>query len=233
MIRTTAAIAVVTGLLAAVAAGQTAPATNAAGPAIPNAYEPGSPKGAAEQLSYFLAVGNADGIRSILTAKTDTERQMVDAMVRMSQAIAHLREVGVKRYGDQATYAALGNPQVSAVEEHNRLESALLTVELDKAVLTFPDPAADSIILRRSNDKWTIPVSEKAAKLSEEELGTRAEDLDAAAKVVEQVADLCEGGKWATANDVSIAIQERMLQSQQSRLPAATQSTSQPATKPE
>jgi hypothetical protein len=81
--------------------------------------------------------------------------------------------------------------------------------------------------------KWTIPVSEKAAKLSEEELGTRAADLDASAKVVEQVADLCEGGKWATANDVSIAIQERMLESQQSRLPATTQSTSQPAAKAE
>jgi hypothetical protein len=101
----------------------------------------------------------------------------------------------------------------------------------DTAHVTFADPVTDPITLRRIDGRWRIPVADKAANLPPGELDQRAADLAVAAKIIEEVTTLCEGGKWPTPNDVAIAIQERILHAQQARLPA-TQPTTQPATQP-
>lgn len=160
---------------------------------------------------------------------------MVDAMVAMSESIARLRPVAEKRYGVEAAKNVTGDAAASAAEQHAKLESAYVQVAGDVAHVTFPDATVDPITLKRVGGKWRVPVGEHAPKLSPEEMERRAGDLTAAARVVDEVTGLCQGGKWQTPNDVVIAIQERILKAQQARLPAATQPsmTTAPATRPD
>jgi hypothetical protein len=183
-----------------------------------------------ESLTAALSAGDERAIRSLLYATTDPERHMVDAMVAMSQSIARLRPVAAKRYGAEAARTVTGDPAASAADQHAKLEGAYVQLAGDVAHVTFPDPAADPINLRRVDGTWRVPVAAHAANLPPEELDQRAADLTAAAKVIDEVTALCQGGKWQTPNDVAIALQERVLKAQQSRLPAATtQATTRPA----
>jgi hypothetical protein len=202
------------------------PASPAAAP-----FEPGSPRAVVESLTNAMSAGDVTAIRSILYAATDGERKMVDAMAAMSRSIARLRPIAAKRYGEVPARAVTGDPAASATEQHAKLEGAYQQVEGDVARLTFADPAVDAIVLRRVEGRWRVPVADKAAGLSPEELETRAADLALAAGVIEEVAALCEGGKWQTPNDVSIAIQERILKAQQALVPETHPSTT-PSTRP-
>lgn len=207
------------------------PAFLAAAPATTTIFEPGSPRAAAESLTAAIASGDAATLHDLLYAATPAERHMADAMIAMSKAIARLRPIAIQRYGEVPARIVTGDPDASASEQHAKLESAFQQIDGDTARLAFPDPAADPIKLRRIDGRWRFSIADRAAGLSPEELETRAADLSSAASIVEEVATLCQGGKWQTPNDVVIAIQERILKAQQARLPA-TQPASQPTTLP-
>jgi hypothetical protein len=197
-------------------------------------FDPASPQAAVESLSAALAAGDGPKIRSLLYATTDPERRMVDAMVAMSQAIARLRPVVSKRFGDEPAKQVTGDPAARAADQHAKLESAYVQTAGDTAHVTFPDPLTDPITLRRIDGQWRVPVAAHAPNLSPEQLDQRAADLTTAAQAIDEVTTLCQGGKWHTPNDVLIAIQERILKAQQDRLPRpVTRPTSAPATRPE
>ncbi|HZZ45012.1 MAG TPA: hypothetical protein VFE58_18900 [Tepidisphaeraceae bacterium] len=188
-------------------------------------FEAGSPRSVVESLSTALSAGDAATIRSILYAKTDSEKHMVDAMIAMSEAIARLRPVAIKRFGEVPARLVTGDLDASAADQHAKLESAFQQIEEDTAHLTFPDQTTDAITLKKIGGKWRIPVSEKAGKLSPVELETRAADLNSIAKSIDEVTVLCAGGKWQTPNDIVIAIQEHVLEAQKAHLPATEPTT--------
>jgi hypothetical protein len=198
------------------------------------AFEAGSPRAVAESLTTAMSNGDIAVIRSVLYATTDSERKMVDAMAAMSAAVARLRPIVIKRYGEVPARTVTGDPAAAAADQHARLEGAYQRIDGETARLTFADPAVDAIVLRKIEGRWRVPVADKAADLSPAEVEMRAADLMLAAGVVEEVAALCDGGKWQTANDVAIAIQERILKAQQARIPpdAATRPASRPSTVP-
>lgn len=180
-----------------------------------------TPKEALKKLSRAMDVGDQAAIRQVLDFDGALQGQMADAIGQMAAAQAQLKQAALKTYGKEGSRGLLGD--TSAETANQALESAHEQVNGDSATVSIP--GGDSIVMKRINGQWKLPLSEVSKDISEQEIRQRIDEIAHQAAIYQEMAAEVLSEKYKTSEQVAEALRGRLLK-------AATQPASRPGAEP-
>jgi hypothetical protein len=208
-------------VLSALSRAQTAPATNPA-----PAADQSTPRGALRVLAEAMDNGDAAGIRSVMTANTPVEKQMVDALVGYHEALAHFSKAAEEAFGADEAKKIIGDKAAS----HDSAIAALAATpeKIDGDNATVGD-GPQHVQLVKVDGKWTIPAGKLAEGTDPANINQRIADLNTRARIYNEVTDETKHDHYKTPEEAWAAVNAKAMKAASG---ADTGAASQPATQP-
>jgi hypothetical protein len=176
-----------------------------------------TPKAALKKLSHAMDAGDQAAIRQVLDYEGKLQGEMADSIGQMAAAQAQLKHAALQTYGKEGARGLLGD-SISEVGDQ-LLESAQEHITGDSATVSIP--GGDSIVLKRIDGQWKLPLSEVSKGISEQEIRQRIDEIAHQAAIYRETAEEVTNKKYKTSEQVAEALRGRLLK-------AATQPTSRP-----
>lgn len=207
--------ALVASLLAfgALAAAQSPPPADKSRPDPPSRnLGQDTPKDTLKLLAAAMRDGDADQMRRLIHTTNTAETRMVGAMTDMAKAMARLQKAAVKAYGEEGAKEVVGDTQATDAEGRARIDSAEVKVQGDTATVVMAEGENAPVSLKRVDGRWKIPMSELSKGADPAALDERLTELAEQAKLVRQIAEEIETGKFTGPAQAYDAWQSRAMQ---------------------
>jgi hypothetical protein len=224
------------------------------GSSKPQSGEEKAVRATVKTLAEALEKGDGKRIREVVYAADATEKKMVDAMAAMAEGMARLRKAAAKAFGDDAAKELTGDltGDLSRIEQAEiTITGDSATVSYGKPE-PQPAPAAENVnanpnesadepdneaggattepsttpmVFKKVDGRWRVPMSELSKGTKPAEIEQRLEDLREQTKVIGEVADEIEKGKFKNADKAAEAWQLKMMQALTAKKPETRKST--------
>jgi hypothetical protein len=202
--------------IAWVARGQATPPTT-------EPIEPTTPKGALKSLAIAMDAGDRERIRNLMYTTSPIERKMIDVTSDMAVAIADLKHLMTKRYGEVATQIAMNESPDALPQSLAKIDSAEQKVDGDLAVINLSAAMPrESMSLVRTGDYWKISVPQqiKDEGLTPEQVDEKIATVSSQSRIIRDLTTEVTAGKYPTAADAASALREKMSASHEPASPA-------------
>ncbi len=222
--------------------------------AKPQSGEEKAIRATVKSLAEALEKGDGKRIREVVYAADATEKKMVDAMASMAEAMARLRKVAAKAFGDDEAKSLTGD----LTGEMGRIDQAEITITSESATVSYgkpepphavpataasnanpnesgdePDneaggattePSTAPMVFKKIDGHWRVPMSELSKGTTPQEVEQRLADLEAQTKVISDVADEIAKGKYKNADKAAEGWQLKMMQALTAKKPETRKS---------
>ena len=192
----------------------TAPATPATQPASAPSTAPvdaTTPKGALKMLTRALESGDRAALLDLLSADSPAEQRIAEATAVLAEATADLRRASVKAFGAPASLP-LGVNESAVPEALARIDASTVTIDGEKATVTSPQDAGDTLSLVRREGKWRVPMSQISGQAEPPDLDRNLRDSARQASVLKELANEVAAGKFKSAMDARQELNKRIMQ---------------------
>jgi hypothetical protein len=193
----------------------------AAAPPTTAPVDQSTPKGALKLFSKALDEGDRKTILASLAADSDQDRKVAAATADLAEAMAQLRSATLKTFGPDKS-RALGVDPTSATDAAQRIDTAIETIEGDKATVRAADNEGPPTQLIRRDGKWLMPVAELSKDVESADVDKNLADIAQQIKVMREITTEVAAGKFKSAVDARQALDERIVGS---AMPATRAST--------
>jgi hypothetical protein len=183
-----------------------------------------TPKGALKLFSKALDSGDRNAILASLAADSEQDHKVAAATADLAEAVAQLRAATVKAFGPEKS-RALGVDPTSQSDAAQRIDTAIETIEGDKATVRAADNEGPPTQLVRRDGRWLMPVAELSKDVESADVDKNLADIAQQIKAMREIAAEVAAGKFKTAVDARQALDERIVGS---AMPA-TQASTRPA----
>lgn len=182
-----------------------------------------SPQAALKSLNQAVESQDGAAVLKVFYTSTAEERDLAQAFSDLILAAKKLSEAEKTNYGVAGVPPATG---VMSVDELSHLDRADLKITGDTATL-LPIGRSRAIQFHRSQERWQLVIRDFAN--AEDNLPRQVSILKKVTQVFETVSGDIASGKFTSSQEAEAAIQTKLAAVM---IKAATQATSQPATKP-
>jgi hypothetical protein len=168
-----------------------------------------TPRAAIKTFARALQRGDGDALRAVMYAANPAEQHMVDAMISMTGAYASFRQAAEAQFGAKEFNDAMGDLDAQSKAALARIDSAVESIDGDKATLKVGDePAA---ILYRRNGKWQVVTGSLSPSDSAKAVEDRALDLERQAVAVNEITEEIRTSKYRSMREVLTVLHGQMM----------------------
>jgi hypothetical protein len=202
----------------------TAPATTQASVATDQT----TPRGALKVLTVAMNKGDATTIKSVFAPSSPLEDKMVAAVLGQQSAMMNFHNAAVKAFGEaDAKKLPPGDVDAAVAESLSALDKFPEAVTGDTATVGEGEQV---LHLKKQGEKWTLPVSSLAPQITAENVDQQLAAMGEQSKVLTDMTEDMNAGKYKTADDAGKALQLKAMQQMMSHQGgAATQPSTAPA----
>src|ERR1035441_5815334 len=161
--------------------------------------EPTTPKGALKSLALALDAGDRERIRSLMYAASPAEQKMVDATSEFAASIADLKHTMARRFGESASFIAMGESSDALPNRLAAIDSADQKVNGDLAVINLSAAMPrDSMSLVRAGGYWKISISQqlKDEGLTPQQVDEKMATVSSQSKILKDLTAEVTAGKY-------------------------------------
>ena len=176
-----------------------------------------------------LAMNSADGarIREVFEPRGDIDTKLVDAIVSQQQAMGRFRDASVKAFGAEEAKKLVGDIDADQAQSLAQLDKASEQINGDAATVSF---GGDQVIqLKKSGDKWTLPVVTLAPDINAGTIDQWMATETSMVKFADGMTADVASGKYKTADDARNDIQKKRMEQMMSTTQPATAPAGEPA----